>query len=411
MKVAPSIAIVYDHLTTQYGGAEVVLQALLELYPEAKLYSTVRTLTYNSWLGTRQVHTTFLQLLPTVIRKKHQLQALVAPIAIETLSIPEEIVISVSAGVAKGVLTRPDQLHICYLLTPTRYLYEPESAVLNSHRMTSIPGLRQLARLSLSYLRKWDMVAATRVDCYFTISKVVTARLQRQYSRTSSAVLYPPYRYLEDKTSTTGNLKSFAGTNLPRFLFSLGRHVWYKRVDSLVHFSKIKSFPTIIAGSGAVTRDLHSIAGSAATIRQDDQPLLDFLQSWSPNQTPIAFVGQISDQEASLLFSKALCFIMPGIEDFGLTGLEALSAGCPLIVHKESGVAELLTDQQGVFLSSSTYEEIDCAVSSILTRTFSPSLLKKHALRYSEDAFKKKFSTAVEFEWIAKQQEDHHERT
>lgn len=384
------IALVYDNLNTMYGGAEVVLKTLLSTFPDAHVYSTVSTLQQNSWLGEHQVTTSFLQKLPGFLRSRHQLHALLAPLAIESLHITEPIVISVSAGVAKGCATRPEQLHICYLLTPTRYLYDSGTS-LRAAGITKLPIINWLARTAMSYLRWWDYAAAQRPDRYITISKLVGERLKSTYNRNSDELVYPPFIPQSVEISTP--LESL---ELPEFLLSVGRQVWYKRIDVVIEYSKVSRMPTIIAGEGASAKKWQKLAGKDSFIRKNGQTLRSALAAWNSQKKPILFVGRITQKEKAYLFSKAAAFIMPGVEDFGLTALEALYFGCPAIVNQESGVSEILNGQVALFLKSASVLDITQAVAAIKDMNFSHSLLKQHALRYSEIEFKQQFAQHIQ---------------
>lgn len=379
------VAIVYDNLTTKYGGAEVVLKTLLTAFPKARVYSTVSTLDKSSWLGEREVTTSFLQKLPPFLRKRHQLQAILAPLAIESLKITEPIVISITAGAGKGILTRPNQVHICYLLTPTRYLYDSDSA-LNSANITKLVGVRWVARGILKYLRWWDYVAGQRPDLYVAISNLVSQRLTATYNRKADEVIYPPF--IPEIVHTPKELGSLS---LPAFLFSVGRHVWYKRIDVLIEYAKTARTPTIIAGEGASAKRWQKLAGHAGVTRPKGQSLQDALSNWNHAMYPIIFVGAITKEEKVFLFQKARAYVMPGIEDFGLTALEALYYGCPTVVNRSSGVAEILDQKVAVFLEDTSVLEITQAVAQLRDMKISHTLLKDHAVRYSEAEFRRKF--------------------
>lgn len=384
------IAIVYDNLNTKYGGAEVVLKALLDTFPSAQLYSTVSTLGKDSWLGDRPVQTSFLQKLPGFLRRRHQLQAVLAPVAIESLAVTEPVVISITAGAAKGIITRPDQTHICYLLTPTRYLYDSDEA-LKSAGLASVPIINWFAKKALNYLRWWDFAAAQRPDLYVTLSDLVTQRLKAVYNREADAVIPPPF--VPEPVTIPLDLMSI---ELPDFLFSVGRQVWYKRIDVLVEYARAARAPVIIAGEGASAKEWQRRAGDDAVIRQKKEPLKSALQRWNPKLQPIVFVNTITKAEEVFLFKKAKAFVMPGLEDFGLTALEALYYGAPVIVHRQSGVAEVLTNKVAQFLADSTVLELTQAIGNLKSMSSSQTLLKAHAVRYSEAEFKRKFAQYVQ---------------
>ena len=158
-----NIALVYDHLNTHYGGAELVIQNLLDIFPQADLYSSIFNPTKVHWLK-KQVTTTFLQKIP-VIKNHHRLAGLLMPIAFEQLNLSAyDLVISISGAMAKGLITRANQLHLCYLLTPTRVLYSHAQQYQQTHSFTKLPVVKQLFQASTRYLKWWDQVAAHRPD-------------------------------------------------------------------------------------------------------------------------------------------------------------------------------------------------------------------------------------------------------
>ncbi|PIR61470.1 MAG: glycosyltransferase family 4 protein, partial [Candidatus Pacebacteria bacterium CG10_big_fil_rev_8_21_14_0_10_44_11] len=181
------IAIIYDHLTTQFGGAELVLQTLVELFPQAPIYTSVFQPSAASWIDPKKVRTSFLQKLPW-LKFKHQLMVILHPLAFESFDLTQfELIISVTAGAAKGVLTNPNQLHLCYQLTPPRYLYGQTQQItkyFESFWLLRFPLTKMIIRPITNYLQRWDQVAVHRPDKTIAISKLVAKRIKQNYQIT-----------------------------------------------------------------------------------------------------------------------------------------------------------------------------------------------------------------------------------
>lgn len=392
----PRIALVYDHVTTSFGGAEVVLDQLHQLYPEAPLFSTVADVATAHWARGWPLHTSFLQRLPAWLRRRHRWQALLAPIAAESLDLREfDIIISVSAGAGKGVLTRPAQLHICYLLAPTRYLYE--TSIFDAHRWLRLPGLHWCAVQALTYLRWWDRAAAGRPDLIVAISELVRQRTQSIYHLPVAQVLYPPYRprtvALRTNTAALSVVKPYH--------LVISRLVWYKRVDvaiaAALHFKK----RLVVVGAGPLLQTHVHQAGSAGMVRRPGESLSQFAHRAQAAGAQILFCGALPDAETTALLTQAQSLLMLGVEDFGMTALEALSLGKPVIINARAGVAELLSGKQGFILDDPTPNTVGRALVALDTQTFSPALLKKTALRYSDNVFRRRFAALVRASWEA----------
>ncbi len=333
----PSVALVYDNLTTNIGGAELVIQFFLELFPNAHLYSIVANRNIP-WLKNRNISTSFLQKLPNWIKYRHQLLAFISPIATESLSIKEDLVISICAYNSKGVITKPEQLHICYLLTPTRFLYFQATSALKAHKLTRLPILHQLAKLAIALLKHWDQIAIHRPDVIIAISQLVTKRSNKFYHRSIDQVIYPP----SPNSLNNIDLSSLTHLNLPNYMLFIGRHVWYKRLDLVIKTSLEYKIPCLIAGHGLLTQEYQKKTSQQAYFRLTNESLDDCLIAWKKSQKLICFIGIIKDEEVATLMKMSTAVVMPGVEDFGIVGLQAIQNQTGLIINVHSGVGELV---------------------------------------------------------------------
>ena len=178
------VALVYDRIN-KWGGAERVLLALHKLFPNAPIFTSVYSPQKAPWANDLKVKPSFLQKYPHVINN-HELYPFLMPVAFERFNFTGfDLVISLTSEAAKGIVTKPGTVHICYCLTPTRYLWSGHEEYFKN------PTLRFFSRPVVSYLRKWDKAAAKRPDTFIAISKEVQKRIKKYYGR-ESMVIYPP---------------------------------------------------------------------------------------------------------------------------------------------------------------------------------------------------------------------------
>ncbi|MDP3963899.1 MAG: glycosyltransferase, partial [bacterium] len=309
------VALVHDYLT-ELGGAERVLEALCELFPHAPIY----TLIYdekatNGLFKHRRIHTSFLQKLPWS-RTRHRNYAWLMPVAIEQFDLGRyDLVISDSASYAKGIVTKPHTVHISYCHTPIRYAWD------DSHRYVKEfglpPILRSFVPFFLNYLRVWDKEASLRVDAFIANSSFVRDRI-RKYYRVDADVIHPPV-----------DVEFFGKTERAekKYFLAAGRLVAYKRFDLAVRaFNELK-LPLIVAGEGPELNRLKAIAGPT-----------------------IAFKGRITDAELREIYAGARALVFPQEEDFGITAVEAMATGTPVIAFRGGGALEHLAEgETGLF--------------------------------------------------------------
>ncbi len=303
----PKIAIVHDFLI-KLGGAEKVLEVLHELYPGAPIY----TILYDK-KGTRgifekgyDIRTSYLQKYPKFIRNKQKLLINKFPKAIEKLNFSEyDIVISDSNSFAHGIVTPKSCLHITYCYSPTRYLWDWYHQYLNENKIGfDLSGL--LIRMSLYKLRIWDKKASERTDCWIAISKHVAKRIKKYYSF-DSEIIYPPH--VEEK-----QIKS----NKKDYYIILSRLSPYKKIDLAIEAFNKNGKKLIIIGEGSDYSRLQKLANNN-----------------------IEFLGYIRNNNTiSKYLAEAKALIFPGEEDFGLTPLQAMSQGTPVIAYNKGGVPE-----------------------------------------------------------------------
>jgi len=366
------VALVYDRVN-KWGGAERVLLALHKLFPDAPLYTSVYNSKTASWAlrfnsGQAKIKTSFLQNVPFATR--HELYAFLMPIAFESFSFDDfDLVISVTSEAAKGIITKPKTKHICYCLTPTRYLWSGYKDYFKN------PILAFFSKPLVYYLRTWDKVASQRPDAYIAISKEVQKRIKKYYGR-ESEVVYPPVT-LENSKFETRNSKQFQNTkykiqNTDYFLI-VSRLVPYKRIDIAIRaFNELK-LPLKIVGVGGEERRLKSIA--------------------NPN---IEFLGYLTEGELVRYYRGCRALIFPTLEDFGLTILEAQSFGKPVIAFKAGGAPEsIIEGKTGEFFYPQTEDALIKKIKEFKSSKYNPIDCIKQAEKFSFERFKKEFTNEI----------------
>lgn len=391
-----TVALVYDRVNTQYGGAEIVLTALQELFPNAPLYTSVYDKRKVKWVKNNTVVPSFLQKIP-FCNDKHQLLLPLMPLAFESFDLTKyDLIISVTSAEAKGVLTKPNQKHICYLLTPTRYLYSHKKEYLNSRWYLQLPVIKQIVRGILNHITKWDQAASIRPDTLIPISKLVANRIKTYYHRTPAPVIYPPVAIPLSETEIA-KIPQFTQTH--RFYLSVSRLVDYKRVDLSISSCLQLKKPLVVVGTGESEQKLHFIAESDSIIKEKNETLEDFLRRGTLENKTILFTGSLAQNDLYKLYKNCDAVLMPGQEDFGITALEAGIFGKPVILFYTSGVAELLKDSvHAIHIKKETVAEMVYALGKLDSLQFDSKVLQANAKQHNTTQFKKEFRELIEKE-------------
>ena len=367
----PKVALVYDRVNTVYGGAEKVLLALHRAFPDAPLYTSV----YHpraKWANVFKIKTSFLQKIPFANRF-HQFFVPLMPLAFESFDLSEyDIIISITSAEAKGVITKPDQLHLCYLLTPTRYLYSHRAHYEQTHWPFKIPLLRFFSQKIFDYLTWWDRVAAQRPDIIIPISNLVKDRAQEYYQRQVAETIYPPFDPQELTPPST--IKNYFPYYLPQeFYLVISRLVPYKRIDLAIHACQRLNKNLVIIGEGPAAAQLKKIANSNTY-----------------------FLGNVTTIQRQAIISQAEAILMPGVEDFGITAIEAIMSDKPIILHQKSGAAELIKDGIGVvLLKKLSINELMTTIKKTTHLELKNSSLKIKLAKYAINDFTRRFQTTV----------------
>lgn len=353
------VALVHDWLN-QVGGAENVLIALKEIFPDAPVFTSIydrerMPAVMRGW----EIRTSFLDRIPGIYRN-HQIALPLYPFAWEQFDFSGfDVVLSNKSGFCHGIITPPGTTHFCYCLTPTRYLWSTESYLQRE-------GVGRLRRMILppvlTLLRQWDANAARRVDHFAAISRAVQARIQKVY-RADSKIIYPPV-----------DTHRFAPGETQDYFFIVSRLIPYKRIDLAVQAFSELGWNLVIAGDGRDREALEKIAGP--TVR---------------------FVGRVSDAELKTWMAGARGFLFPGEEDFGIAPLEAMSAGVPVIAYAAGGALDTVVENEtGLFFRDPTVASLKTTLQQFATRTWDKQRIRAHAETFDVEHFKREIVAWVE---------------
>jgi len=349
------VALIHDHLA-QDGGAEKVLKVIADMFPDAPIF----TLLYekknaDKYFKNRVIQTSIIQRIPGGIKHYKWFMPWM-PMAVEFFNLSGfDLVISDTSSFAKGVITKSKTCHICYCHTPTRYLWSDTHSYIEQLRFNKY--FKKLIGLSLNKIRVWDRVAADRVDYYLANSKFIAKRITKYYRR-DSEVIYPPVNLDEFKVSD----------DIGDYFLAGGRLVPYKSFDLLITTFKANGKRLRIFGDGPDEGRLKSLAEGCANIE---------------------FLGRVSEAEKIALYSRAKAFINPQEEDFGITMVESLASGRPVIAFGQGGAPEIVTSECGLLFAEQTPECLQEALDKFEQTQFDSQIIRRSAERFGEERFKR----------------------
>lgn len=362
----PKVAIVHDWLTNM-GGAEPVVLHLHSLFPDAPIYTSVYDRDKMSAFHHIDVRTTYLQkILPKFIRYKHPLWPVLRAYAFRKLDLSEyDLIISSCSAEAKAVRkTRPDQVHISYIHTPIRYYwshYEEFKKEFNFEVLTFL--IRPFIPLFVRWMRRKDLESIKDIDVFIANSTVTQERIKKYYKRPST-VIYPPVEV--DRFTPPPK------TNRQGYII-WGRHVPYKRFDLAIAAANQLAANLTVIGAGPDTKRLKSLAGP--TVR---------------------FLGRVSDTELVHHVQHSRAFLFPNEEDFGLTAVEALAAGTPVIAYAKGGALDIVQDgETGVLFKDQSVDSLVEAIKRFEGLSFLPATLHRKSKRFAPSLFDTKIRKIV----------------
>jgi glycosyltransferase involved in cell wall biosynthesis len=358
----PRVALVHDYLN-QYGGAERVLEELHRLYPDAPVFTSIYwPEQMTPAIRAMDVRTSFMQRLPGVVRR-HQQYLPFYPFAFASFDLSGyDLVISNCSAFCKGVRRRPDARHICYCLTPMRWVWNTDAYLAREQlgRATRL-ALRPVLR----WLRGWDLATNRRVDRFVTTSRAVAKRIKRYYRR--EATILPPPVDCQELTPQPDRVEEY--------YLVLSRLIPYKRIDLAVDACTRLGRRLKIAGSSG--RD-------EAALRARAGPTVEFL-------------GRVSEAERRDLQARCRAFFFPGEEDFGITPVEVGASGRPTIAYAAGGALDTIVDgETGVLFHDQSVDALVAAIERSERLTWDHARIRAQALRFDASVFRRRFPALVE---------------
>jgi glycosyltransferase involved in cell wall biosynthesis len=361
------VALVTDSMVAK-GGSDRNIDSLLKIFPKADIYAAVFNQDEYTELE-NEVYTTFLQ--KSFFRKflKNHYNIL-TPWAFEMLNLTEyDLVVSVSAGSAKGVITTMEQFHLCLLLTPPRTYWDKERSF-RSSRLSFLINI--LTPFFGNFYRMWDYSAAQRIDQVVAISQFIRTKIKHRYGL-DSHVVYPGIIDFWFRESSKNLPSGIPGDWKNEYFLIVSRLYDYKRIDWAIKACKEKQKKLIVVGDG---------------------PDGTYLKKIAKGSEEILFLGYVKDEDLRTIYYGAKALIFPGIEDFGLVPVEAMACGCPVIAYNYGGLTEtVLEGKTGCFFY--TVEELGKILENFDCSSFDKEEIKTRAKYFTEEKFLEKFSKIV----------------
>lgn len=349
--VNPVIALVHDWLN-QLGGAEDVLETLVEMFPAAPIYTSIywrekMPAVYRHW----PIRVSFMDSLPAVYRY-YQAYLFLYPFAFQSFNLSgHSLILSNKSGFCHGIRRPVGAVHVCYCLTPTRYVWGFDDYAAREGLSTAA---RQILRPALGLLKAWDKAAARQVDHFVAISSEVQRRIASFYGR-DSVIIYPPV--------ATGRFAPVKESG--EYYLTLGRLIPYKRVDLAVQACTALNLPLRVAGEGRDRERLERMAGPT-----------------------VKFLGRVPEADLPALLAGCRAFLFPGLEDFGITPVQAMAAGRPVIAFAGGGALDTVVEgQTGRLFQAQTVESLMAVLEGFDPKQFDPAAIRTQALKFDRLVF------------------------
>ncbi len=359
------IAIIHEFLCS-VGGAEKVLQALLKIYPQADVYSLLAEDEVVKKLQIKNLHRSALHKLPGFLRRRTKFWLPFFPYLVEDFDLNEyDLVISSSNSFAHGVLTRPECLHVCYYHSPMRYVWDSYFSYLKDMNLNFF--VQYFAKKILYKIRNWDFIASFRPDYRIANSQTVAQRILKYYNKSTDKVIFPPVEIAR---------QNFNPAKRQDYYVIIARLSLYKRIDQAILACNQLKLKLKIAGTG---KDLARLQGLASS--------------------QIEFLGEITEAQKFDLLKNAKAFLFPGIDDFGIAPVEAMSTGTPVIAFQKGGASEtVIHKQSGILYPEQTVAGLSKAMQEFeaMQAKFKPELIYKQAEQFGQQRFEKEFKHFID---------------
>jgi glycosyltransferase involved in cell wall biosynthesis len=367
------LALVHDWLN-QIGGAEDVLVSLVQQYPQSPIYTSIYAPElmpsfYKNW----DIRTLWMDKLPA-IHQHHQPYLPLYPLAWQGLDLSDyEVILSNKSGFCHGLqFDKQKTIHVCYCLAPTRYVWALDGYIQREGLGKAVElGLKPLVAL----MRQWDYAAAQKVSHFIAISTEIQERIKTYYNR-DSMIIFPPVE--------TERFKPVPAHEVEDYFLVVSRLIPYKSIDLAVQAATRLNLPLKIGGRGRDMERLQAIAGPS-----------------------VEFLGYVPDEDLPRLMAKAKAFIFPGLEDFGITPVQAEAAGRPVIAYKGGGALDtVIAGKTGEFFEAQTVDSLAKVMASFDASKYDPAFIRAHALKFDSAIFKQQIDSFIEQAWEAHQSKE-----
>ncbi|MEM9952642.1 MAG: glycosyltransferase [Chloroflexota bacterium] len=364
------LALVHDWLN-QIGGAEDVLATLVEQYPQSPIYTSIYATDvmpnfYQSW----DIRTLWMDNLPAIYRH-HQPYLPLYPFAWQGLDLSDyDVILSNKSGFCHGLqFDSSKSLHICYCLAPTRYVWQLDGYIKRE-------GLGAIAEMGLrpliAMLKNWDYQSAQRVSHFIAISTEIQERIHTYYNR-DSVIIYPPVE--------TERFQPVSQDQVEDYFLVVSRLIPYKRIDLAVQAATRLNLPLKVGGKGRDMERLQAMAGDT-----------------------VEFLGYIPDEDLPNLMARAKAFIFPGLEDFGITPVQAQATGRPVIAYEGGGALDTVIEGvSGEFFAEQTVDSLADVMINFDVNQYDSERIRHHALTFDTQNFLQQIDSFIEQAWDAKQ--------
>jgi len=355
------LAIVHEKIAGSIGGSEYILFNAMNLFPDAAVYSIVLDLKIlPSKYNDRKINTTFIQKLP-FSRKKYKAYFPLMPLAVENLNLQEfDVIFSSHHCVAKGIIPRPDAVHICYCHSPARYIWDLFWTYSNLNRFNAFQNF-VISAIS-QYIRTWDVVSSNRIDYFLANSSYTAARIKKFYNR-NSEILYPPVETSKFKHATSDD-----------YYLMVGRLVSYKGFELAIRAFNESGKNLVIIGDGPEFVKYKNLAGAN-----------------------IKMIGHTSEEVLIKYMNNCKGYIFPGREDFGIVMAEAQAAGKPVIAYEEGGALDIVIENEtGLFFKEQTISSLNQAINKSESFKWDHSFIMQHSKKFDTKNFQSRLKYILE---------------